>query len=220
MLVGDLERDLGARAIADEARDRDGAVVALEAFDERAPRRVDDGEVLELGRREPRLGALKRVRRDCSPSRSNTASTASTSPFRSGLTVRTFPCPRRSARVCIEPARTPPGLAAPRTAEEHGSVGKRRGDEEPAHRYAEEREAADRDRGTADEGADEVRQGRDAADGADSRPSSPATLNPYTVPATVRVATKAPLAANRTRVTATMGVTVQVSATATAAARL
>ena len=47
MLVGDLERDLGARAIADEARDRDGAVVALEVPDERVPRRVDGGEVLE-----------------------------------------------------------------------------------------------------------------------------------------------------------------------------
>ena len=50
VLVGHLEGDLRARPVADEARDRDRASVALEVADEHVPRRVDGGEVVELGR--------------------------------------------------------------------------------------------------------------------------------------------------------------------------
>ena len=95
--------------------------------------------------------------------------TVSTSPFRSGRTVRTWPCPSRRARVCIDPADAPADRAARlRTTDDQGGVGQRRGDEEAAHRDSEEREAADRDRGAADERADEVPElRRDGADGAD-----------------------------------------------------
>ena len=59
MLVGDLEGDLGGRPLADEPGERDGMLVAVEVADEDVAGGVDRGEVVELGRREPRLGAVE-----------------------------------------------------------------------------------------------------------------------------------------------------------------
>ena len=59
VLVDDLEGDLGARAVADDARERDGPRVALEVADERVTRRVDGGEVRELGVPQARLRAVE-----------------------------------------------------------------------------------------------------------------------------------------------------------------
>ena len=58
-LVGDLERDLGARAVADEARDGRRPRVTLRVGDEHVMVRVGSGQLFEVGAAEARLRAVE-----------------------------------------------------------------------------------------------------------------------------------------------------------------